>query len=162
MNSVAGTATKNDTPYLILFIGLSISLFLYVYKGKYEFTASYIPRRIGRCENFFLRYLQYGWIFIVFTWLISAFIGVINGNHLPYVFRNFFGLLLYLIVPIFFILKPSLRDVIVTICVAGFCQLIYMTTFLGKVDFAMLLLSFSGTRVIHNPAIIVMYPLLSL
>lgn len=63
--------------------------------------------------------------FIVLSWVIGVFVGVYNGVDWKYVFSNFFGLSLYVLLPLFFIIKPELNVLVKVIVFATIVQFIY-------------------------------------
>lgn len=62
---------------------------------------------------------------VVFSWLYGAFVGLLNDVRPEYVFRNFFGLLVYLILFLFIFFNLSARNLAWILVMASFVQLIY-------------------------------------
>lgn len=64
------------------------------------------------------------WYLIVFSWIYGISIGLINNIYPNFVFRNFFGLLTYMIFPVILITLPSIRSIIIMIYLAGIVQIL--------------------------------------
>jgi hypothetical protein len=163
--SIAGTVEKSNTPYAILLFSVIFALITLIIFRKFPNIIKVNSYKKGDTffEKLLVKYLSIGWLFILIAWLI----GVTNAIYLDvnpsYVFRNFFGMLLYGLIPILFILSIPARYIYNAIIFAAIFQILYLMSFMPKIYlYSNMLESLSSLRVVHNPAAIVIYPLLSL
>lgn len=156
-----------DIPYVILLL----SVFFVVYGSvlKY-FQGSPVGIRLNFTSNVFSPIdkllsttLFWIWILIFISWLLGVLIGLINGVDPKNVFRNFFGLVLYLIFPIMLIVSPSIKSLIIMIFLSGIIQMCY--GFQRSYDLILnpalfyIEMSVSEMRSFYNPGFIVIFPL---
>lgn len=162
--STAGTNENSNAPYLILVITTSLSLILVFsgYKLSYKFKLDSRNSVQNSVEVILVQYLAIGWIFIILAWFFGVFNSILNGTNPSYVFRNFFGMLLYGLIPVAFMQVLLTRYVYLAIIFAGVLQVIYLLYFTSQMSVFSVLGSLSGLRVVHNPATIMIYPLLSI
>lgn len=110
--------------------------------------------------------LFYSWIGIILSWLAGVIVGVLNDVPIIYVFRNFFGLNLYLLLPILYLVKPKIYSLIKFIIFAGVfqsCYALYYTY--GKIINPQSFLvsnSLSEARSVYSASFAVFYPLFAL
>ncbi len=126
--SVYGEKT-GDLPYLILFVTAIIILLILTIRilagESIHFRLSFQRTNLDKIDVFSSSTLPYLWFFIVFSWGIGAFIGILNGVETTHVFRNFFGLLVYLLFPIVLIVSPSSKSLYLVVLFAGIVQMVY-------------------------------------
>ena len=163
MSNFAGTNVNQNGPYIALSITALATLILITITNKFPAILK-INSRDGTeksTEIILIQYLAIGWILILLMWYVGALNGILRGTDSNYVFRNFFGLLLYGLIPITFVQRLALRYVYIALLLSGILQAIYMLSFVPQMNVYSLALSLSGYRVVHNPAVIIMYPLLA-
>ena len=66
------------------------------------------------------------WFFIICSWLYGVGLGLFHGVPAHFVFRNFFGLLIYSFFPIIIIVQPSIKSLIHTIILASIIQFLHL------------------------------------
>jgi hypothetical protein len=118
-----------DAPYAVLLLSVSLILFFILFKlsqGKaIGLSLIFSKKEYSPIDKLISSVLLWLWFFIIGSWIIGVFIGLINSVNPQYVFRNFFGLLVYLFFPIMLIVLPSVNSIITTIYIAGICQICY-------------------------------------
>lgn len=118
-----------DTPYVVLL--LSVSLIVGGYLIKFSqgcsigFKQNFSIKGFSPLDRFLSSTLIWLWLLIIVSWLIGVLIGFINGIDPSLVFRNFFGLVVYMIFPVMLIISPSLRSLIIMIFLSGMVQMYY-------------------------------------
>jgi len=115
-----------DLPYVILLATISFLVVSLLIKGnsigyRYDFSTS----KFGMLDKNLSLILTWLWLLIFISWLIGVMIGLINGAKPNLAFRNFFGLVVYLLIPFMFIVQPSLKSVITMLYFAGVFQICY-------------------------------------
>lgn len=105
------------------------------------------------------------WIGVIGSWFYGALLGVALGNAPESVARNFFGLLLYALMPLLLLARVDTIALVRTIIAAGFVQCIVAIIFtaLFPPDLVSLLeaRSISDFRSVYSVGFIVMFPLLT-
>lgn len=163
--NLAGTTVNQNAPYIAILITTIVTLILILILNPHSFPAKLkINSRNGTeksIEVILVQYLAIGWVFILLAWYFAAFNSILSGTNPAYVFRNFFGLLVYGLVPIACLQRLSLRYVFIALIVSGVYQFVITLSYIPQMSLANVVLSLSGYRVLHNPALIILYPLLA-
>jgi len=157
-----------DAPYVALFLSMSIIVVWYLILlslgRSIGFRLNFLNKDFSIVDRLLSNILIWLWLLIVISWLIGVLIGIINGIDPSFVFRNFFGLVVYAIFPFMLIISPSLRSLIIMIFLAGIVQMCYgfeRIYFLLTNPTALHIgLSISDMRLIYNAGFIVIFPLL--
>lgn len=156
-----------NMPYVVLLLCMSLIIVGYLI----NFSKGYPIRvRLNFSNSDFSpfdRFLSYTliwlWLLIVASWFIGAWVGIVNNVIPSFVFRNFFGLLVYLIFPVILIVSPSVKSLINVIFLSGVVQMFYgfekSYGFIINPAAFYTELSFSGMRSFYNTGFIVIFPL---
>jgi hypothetical protein len=101
--------------------------------------------------------------FVLLSWFYGITIGIFNGVKPESVLRNFFGLSLYIIFPIYLVIRPAPVSVAKVIVAAGVLQLLlalysFKPDLISDINFSELL-SVSDIRSSYSASYIVIFPL---
>ena len=157
-----------DMPYMALLATIPIvalvagvkQLLKPIRKSPFVFPSG----RFSSLDRFLTSSLRWLWFLIVMSWVMGVYIGYINGVETKYVFRNFFGLTLYLILPVLFLVRPTPQSLIRVVFWAGVIQMCFglltlFSTWMAGNNFARIQSSFSEGRAIYSTGFIVIFPL---
>ncbi|MBU4349007.1 hypothetical protein KJ830_07720 [bacterium] len=157
-----------DTPYFVLFLSMSLIVGGYLIKffqgRSIGFRLNFLIKDFSPVDKFLSSTLIWLWLLIIVSWLIGVLIGLVNGVDPSLVFRNFFGLVVYIIFPVMLIVSPSLRSLIIMLFLAGIVQMCYgfersYWLIINPAAFSNVLYSFSELRSFYNTGFIVIFPL---
>jgi len=157
-----------DTPYVVLFLSMSLIVGGYLIKFfqgcSIGFRLNFSIKDFSPVDRRLSSTLIWLWLWIVISWLIGVLIGLVNDVDPSLVFRNFFGLVVYIIFPVMLIVSPSLRSLIIMIFLAGIVQMCYgfersYWLIINPVVFFNIKSSFSELRSFYNTGSIVIFPL---
>ena len=156
-----------DEPYFVLL--LSVSLIVLVCLIKFSqghslgFKQNYSIKDFSLLDKYLSSTLIWLWILIISSWIIGALVGIVNGVDSTLVFRNFFGMVVYIIFPIMLIVSPSLRSLIIVIYLSGMVQMVYgLEKIYGLIinpESLYIELSISEMRSLYSTGFIVIFPL---
>lgn len=156
--------------YIVFFPIFIILLFLFIFlflKGN-TFSFRKIPYSTQHfnLDTFLSLLLSMMWGALLFSWTYGVLIGVLRDVPITYVFRNFFGLTLYIIVPFLFLLRPTVNSLINVIIASSFIQMILCIlssiAFISKFGFLAISNSLSNARVYYSGGLIILFPILSI
>lgn len=157
-----------DTAYVVLFLTISLIAGGYLIKffqgRSIGFRLNFSIKDFSPVDRRLSSILIWLWLLIIVSWLIGVSIGLVNGVDPSKVFRNFFGLVVYIIFPVMLIVSPSLRSLIIMIFLAGIVQMCYgfessYWLIINPAAFSNVLYSFSELRSFYNTGFIVIFPL---
>lgn len=156
-----------DLPYVILLFSMVvifIGALLNIYIGRsIHFGLNFNDARFGPLDKICSKILVFIWLGIVISWGYGVVLGLLNQVPAEFVFRNFFGLLIYIICPVLFFLLPKRKDLIVTVILAGFVQVIYgVQAFLSIFKDPSLFIvqnSLSDSRSFYSTGLVIIFPL---
>ena len=159
--------TVGDRLYFILLFSTSLILMGYLIKFfqgcPIGFKLNFSIKDFSPFDRLLSSTLIWLWPLIIASWLIGIFIGLVNNVDPSFVFRNFLGLLVYMIFPVMLIVSPSLKSLISMIFIAGMVQMFY--GFVQSYEFMInpaafyTGLSFTDMRSVYNTGSIVVFPL---
>lgn len=138
--------------------------------------AAYITIIIAACISFKIPYKYYSKnrfnlfsllvAFVVFSWCYGFLIGIVNGNNLEFVIRNFAGLLLYIFYFAFIFIKPSINSLYVILFYTFLSQFLYLIFTFKVFDFFNIFsqnaTSISDFRLNYSVGYILVFPIFSL
>lgn len=157
-----------DTPYVVLFLSMSLIVGGYLVKffqvRSIGFRLNFSIKDFSSVDKYLSSILIWLWLWIIVSWLIGVSIGLVNGVDPKFVFRNFFGLVVYIIFPVMLIVSPSLRSLIIMIFLAGIVQMCYgfersYWLIINPVAFFNIKSSIGELRSFYNTGFIVIFPL---
>jgi hypothetical protein len=167
--SVFLTYSKSPTEpvYAVLFI---MSAYIFFVKIGYLFGDKPLyDKPLYMCyfrSSVIANILTYSWILIILTWVYGVSVGMLKGVELEYVFRNFFGLTLYILLPIFLIVKPKLEQLVYFLKISAVIQILYIFTYLQPLLSNEYLYigegSISSLRFAYSVGFIIFFPLVSI
>lgn len=161
---------SGDIPYAIFAGTVAITLFLYLassWPRSDTFTKKSLDKScIEKYSNsLFLLTLKHSWIFILLSWIYGVVLGLLLHDNVGYVFRNFFGLTLYITVPLLLLIRPSPKSVVTLIFFAGIFQMLsgifYSHEFLLSPASFIITSSLSDIRTFYNTAYVGIFPIYS-
>lgn len=159
------TSSKNSS-YIIMSLDVLLLFLIYLAtpiraKGSRIYQSTY--QQSNSKNRLLVSLLMNMWIPIVLSWVWGVIIGLINNVNPTYIFRNFFGLLMYLLFPILWLIRPKIKEIIVVIFFAGIIQAAYgiyasiqifrQPLFIGSIK------SISELRTYYSTSFIVIFPL---
>lgn len=156
-----------DMPYVVLLFSMSLVVCGYLIKFLRRcpigFRLNFSIKDFSPADKLLSSTLIWIWFLIVVSWIIGVLIGVANGVDTCFVFRNFFGLVVYMIYPVMLIVLPSLRSLIIMSYLSGIIQMCYgfersYELILNPTAFY-IESSFSEMRLFYNAGFIVIFPL---
>jgi len=157
-----------DAPYFVLFFSMSIIAGGYLIKffqgHSIGFRLNFSIKDFSPVDRRLSSILVWLWLLIIVSWLIGVSIGLVNGVDPSRVFRNFFGLVVYIVFPVMLIVSPSLRSLIIMIFLAGIVQMCYgleksYWLIINPAAFSNIRYSFSELRSFYCSGFIVIFPL---
>jgi hypothetical protein len=161
--------TLGDAPYVVL---VSMACMLGIVQvwlhGQGQRTVISLARAypgLGPLDRAVCKALLWCWVPIVGSWILGALTGLVHGVTPANVFRNFFGLLCYLLIPLVLAVGPRPQALMTTVIAAGFIQAfiaLYLTA-VTPPDPSLLLGagSISDLRTIYSTGFITMFPVLT-
>jgi len=118
-----------DTPYFVLMIMSVLIIINRTVNAAFGWSlvlkTNFRHRGHSKIDKLFSKTLILVLAGVVMSWGYGALLGVINLVPFEYVFRNYFGLLLYLLVPIIIMVSPNSKELIYTVMLAGLVQAAY-------------------------------------
>ena len=152
-----------DWSYVVLLVGSIGSLALFMLKKKAKLVLFYESNTSAlRYKSYAFRYLSVCWFFIFISWVYGVLIGLINFNELGSIFRNFFGLNLYLLMPVFFTLKPKKKHLYVAVAAGCAIQCVIALYEFYQVGFVFNPMgSISSSRFFYSVGLITAIPFFS-
>ena len=151
-----------EPTYLLIFI---LILFIILFNFSKSNKIMKIPCQRSRNRSCVINsIIYYSWIGILFSWLYGALLALINGVPPEDAFRNFFGLTLYILLPILFFVKPTVGFLVKLLIVFGIIQSGYALMYVYTKFFITISLidSIATARSAYSTGFIVFYPLLAL
>lgn len=156
-----------DLPYFVLFVCLFLNICCFLIRffqeKKIGFVLNYSINGFSSIDRLLSSTLIWLWYLILTSWVIGVSIGLVNGANPSFVFRNFFGLVVYMVFPVMLIVLPSARSLIIMIYTVGIIQMCY--ALVNSYEFVINPLSFfiqssiSEWRTFYLSGIIVIFPL---
>jgi hypothetical protein len=155
-----GNVQSGSLPYVVLLVGTFFIILNKVFSSANTGLVLYLPHVSPEsCLYKSLIYLKYSWIFIILTWVYGVVIGLLNGVDPGFVFRNYFGMNLYFLLPVFFWVKPKRASVILALAIAALIQLLYVALLILDNGLSFWYLNtISDGRLVYSVALVVFYP----
>lgn len=159
--------TFGDTPYAILLLSMTIISFgvLYLRRPIY-FALTFRYPMFSYADKISSKILVYIWISIVISWIYGVLLGLFNQVPAELVFRNFFGLLVYMIFPYLLLIRPSPKQLIITVILAGLVQAVYgiQASFEMIQNPSLFIIenSVSDSRTFYSTGLVILFPLFSI
>ena len=118
-----------DVPYVVLLVTMVLIggglLIKFVHGSQIGFGYNFSIDGFSPFDKFLTSCLLYLWPSIVFSWVIGVSIGLLHGVNPELAFRNFFGLVVYMLFPVLLIVMPSRRSLITMLYFSGITQMCY-------------------------------------
>jgi hypothetical protein len=158
-----------DAPYFVLFSMacalVVIQAWLYGQGQRTIISFANAFPGLGPLDRTVCKALLWCWGPIAGSWIVGALTGLVYGAIPANVFRNFFGLLCYLLVPLLLVVGPRPRTLMTTAIAAGFLQALialYLTA-VTPPDPTLLLGagSISDLRTVYSAGFVTMFPVLT-
>lgn len=155
---------SNDTSFSYILILSSFPVLF--------FLIPIIKSRAKKNELIFVRknYLAYSFVYtpaiLFFSWVYGVCIGILRNVPIEHVFRNFFGLVVYLWFYILIAFRPSTKSLMNALLIGGIIQLFYglIISLNSEVEIASILSgkSISEGRSLYSSGFMMLFPLISL
>ena len=118
-----------DLPYIILAITVSIigiGLIINISIGRrIGFRLASKVSKLGFVDKVSSKILIFIWIGNVLSWGYGVLVGLINQVPENLVYRNYFGIIIYLIFPLLLLLLPALKKIFITVACGALIQMVY-------------------------------------
>lgn len=165
--SLSAPKGSGDIPFVVLLISVSLIVGGYLIRFSQGCSIGFKTNFSIKCFSPVDRHLSstliWLWLLIIASWLIGVLIGLINDVDPNLVFRNFFGLVVYMIFPVMLFVSPSLKSLIIMIFLSGIVQMYYglgQSYWLIETPAAFLIgLHINDMRSIYSTGFIVIFPL---
>ena len=156
-----------DAPYFVLLLSVSLIVLVCLIKSSHGdslgFKQNFSIKGFSLLDKYLSSTLIWLWILIISSWIIGVIVGLVNGVDSALVFRNFFGMVIYIIFPVMLIVSPSLRSLIIMIYLSGMVQMFYgLEKIYGLIinpESLYIELSISELRSLYSTGFIVIFPL---
>ena len=156
-----------DAPYFVLLLSVSFILLVCLIKFSQGcslgFKQNFSIKGFSLLDKYLSSTLIWLWVLILFSWFIEVLVGIVNGVDSTLVFRNFFGMVVYIIFPVMLIVSPSVRSLIIIIYLSGIVQMFYgLGNIYGLIinpESLYIELSISELRSLYSTGFIVIFPL---
>lgn len=159
--SIVHGADTGALPHIILIF----TLFLIVILSALNFKEALLTKNIFRSENFLGIVVLWSTLALPFLWLYGISLGLLMSNKTEYVFRNFSGMVFYLILPLLFILKPKINHILLVVVLTSIFQ-VAITWYMGFNNILLInLMALSGIsdlRMFYNAGTIIVFPLIAI
>ncbi len=124
------------------------------------------PTLGDRTDAFLALMLGVSWALVIASWFYGLGLGALNGVDNGRLFRNFFGLLLFLLVPMIVTFGVGVRSIVFFVTAAGVVQCFIGLTYtaINGIDFSAILLasSISDFRTLYSVGFLAIFPPLAL
>jgi hypothetical protein len=160
--SLAYGNSPTENAYVLILGTIPISfIFSSKVRKKHEkYTCTYHGNKVVSKLVTWLPFL------IMCSWLYGAFVGLLLAVPVENIFRNFFGLLAYVWFYSLLLLRPSSRDLIVAVFIAGAVQIFYgLTASIDVLSNPSIILegaSISDARSLYSAGFLILFPLVSI
>jgi len=160
-----------DLPYVILLLTVCLvvggNLVKFLQRHPVGFRFNFSMKEYSPFDRLLSTTLMWLWPLIILSWLIGVWIGIFNAIDASMVFRNFFGLIVYMIFPLMLIVSPSLKSLIIMIYLSAMVQMCYGFERSHELVLNLLLNptvlhighSFAELRSFYSAGLIVIFPL---
>jgi hypothetical protein len=154
------------------FVYLAVFAYLIVFFGSKLFSFSLplcvrlaiqVSKKSNRIELTAASFLRNSWWLILVSWVYGIFLSMLLGVPSEHAFRNFFGMVVYIVSPILICTRMSVPKLVSLVTIAGVIQILVLAYFVPRSIDALTSLDFSSLselRVTYNLGSLVILPLL--
>lgn len=152
--------SPTEPVYFIFLAAFIVSIFCFLARVGGDSNKLYKVKIYNKYDFLF----KFSWIFILFSWFYGVILGIINDVPQEYIFRNFAGMVFYILVPAFLMVKPSFKEVFnyltVGLIIQGVFAIHYTSDIILNPSGFIVNASLSEARSAYSIGFIIAYPFL--